>query len=226
MTKATEPRKRHAGAPRSRANDPDRTRADILEVATAHFAREGLSGSRVDEIAEETHTSKRMLYYYFGNKEGLYRAVLERCYGAIRSLEAGMDMEALSPPEALARHVEISFNFHVSNPDFVRLVMVENVHRGEHIAHVPAIGTRAESVIGILTNLLDRGVAEGSFRAGIDPIDLHMTVSALCFYNVSNRYTFSKIFHRDMGAPEAQQARCKSVVDAVLRWVCVPGAAP
>lgn len=206
---------------RSRVNDPERTRADILRVATEHFAQNGLSGARVDEIAEQTHTSKRMLYYYFGSKEGLYRAVLERAYEGIRSYEVAAHLERLPPRAALAMLVERTFDYHNDNPDFVRLVMVENIHRGEHIGHVRGLDTRASSVIGLIGGLLARGVASGEFRRGIDPLDLHMTMSALAFYNVSNRYTFSSVFKHDMADPTINAARRRSVVETVLRLVCV-----
>lgn len=204
---------------RSRTNDPDRTRADILDVAAHHFATHGLSGSRVDEIAEQTHTSKRMLYYYFDSKEGLYRAVLARAYARIRAHEAEIDLEAMKPADALRRLVEITFDHHRRDVDFVRLVMVENIHRGAHIADVEGIEQRAESVIGIINRLLERGQADGSFRSDITALDLHLTITSLAFFNVSNSHTIERIFRYDMG-DEANAAHRRDVCgDIVLRWV-------
>jgi AcrR family transcriptional regulator len=159
-----------------------------------------------------------MIYYYFGSKEGLFRAVLEECYTRIRSIEALLDLEAHAPDQALRRLVQITFDYHNDHPDFVRLVMNENIQKGAHIADVASIKTRNSSVIDMLQKLLDRGVKAGVLRDGIDPVELHMNISALCFYNVSNRYTFSRIFDRDMTSPDFVATRRESVADIILRW--------
>lgn len=202
-----------------RANDPERTRADILDVAASHFATHGFSGSRVDEIAAETNTSKRMIYYYFGSKEGLYREVLGLRYNEIRVLEKASGFEDDDPEVALATLIASTFDYHQSHSDFVRLVMVENIHRGENIGEVPGIHSRAESVLDVLRKLLDRGIAAGLFRTDIDPFQLHMSISALCFYNVSNRHTLSRIFSTDVSAPEMVAIRRQNVIEMVMRWV-------
>jgi AcrR family transcriptional regulator len=203
------------------ARDAERARANILAVATEEFARKGLSGARVDEIAARTHTVKRMIYYYFGSKEGLYRAVLARCYENIRTLESELNTDALPPPEALRQLVRVTFDHHNKQTDFVRLVMNENIHHGEHIAHLAEIKLRNRTVITMLRKLIDRGVAAGDFRRDLDPVELHMSISALSFFNVSNRYTFSQIFGKDMTSPKALLARREIVVDMIERW-CRP----
>jgi len=197
---------------------PDRTRTNILEVATREFAEKGLAGARVDEIAERTHTSKRMIYYYFESKEGLYRAVLEKVYEQIRRIEEGLDVERLEPEAALAELVRATFDWHHEHPDFVRLVMNENIHRGEHIGAMTGIHERRQTIVELLRTVLQRGAKAGVFRSGLDPVDLHMSISALCFYNVSNRHTFSRIFERDMGNAKVAKARREVVVDTILRW--------
>jgi AcrR family transcriptional regulator len=202
----------------SRSNDPDKTRADILKMATAEFSELGYDGARVDGIAERTKTSKRMIYYYFGSKEGLFLAVLEECYTRIRALESLLSLDSYPPDQALRRLVQITFDYHNDHPDFVRLVMNENIQKGIHVASLPSIKTRNKSVIDMLQGLLDRGVAAGVLRQGIDPVELHMNISALCFYNVSNRYTFSRIFDRDMTSPDFIAARRESVAEIILRW--------
>lgn len=194
----------------------DRTRADILAIATEEFADKGFSGARIDEIAERTNTSKRMIYYYFGGKEGLYRSVLEAAYSGIRTTEAVAELDSLSPIEALARLTEITFDYHLHHPEFVRLVMNENIQRGSVIATIDSTRSRNDSVVGMIGRLLERGVAEGVFREGIDPFDLHMTMSALGFYNVSNRYTLGKIFAVDMQAPDMIARRRASVIHTVI----------
>lgn len=198
--------------------DAERARADILAIATEEFASKGLSGARVDEIAARTHTVKRMIYYYFGSKEGLYRAVLARCYERIRTIEVEIDTDALPPDEALRRIVRTTFDYHIEHPDFVRLVMNENIHHGEHIAQLPNIKARNRTAIVMLRKVIDRGVAAGLFRADLDPVELHMSISALSFFPVSNRYTFSHLFGKDMTSAKALQTRREIAVDTIERW--------
>ena len=208
------------GRPREadRAAEAEETRENILNVATREFAEKGLSGARIDEIAEQTQTSKRMIYYYFGSKEGLYRAVIEREYGRIRDAEAELDFEKLSAVEALDQLIARTFDWHFHHPDFVRLVMNENIHFAAHLDDVEGLQERNETVIATLNAILAQGAREGTLRADIDPVDLHMNISALCFYTVSNRYTFGKVFGRDMGAPGLARKRRDQIVDIVLRW--------
>lgn len=205
----------------ARSNDADETRNNILEIAAREFADKGLAGARIDEIAEKTSSSKRMIYYYFGGKEELYRAVLERAYAKIRSREedAAASQGALPAADALRAQIEQTFDYHASNPDFVRLVMNENIHHGEHIGHVPGLKERNRSVIAQLRAIIDKGVAEGAFRNDIDPVDLHMSITALCFYNVSNRYTFNVNFGVDMGAAKALKKRREQVAEIILAWI-------
>ncbi len=192
--------------------------ANILAVATEEFSKKGLSGSRVDEIAERTNTVKRMIYYYFESKEGLYRAVLEQAYESIRSLEASLDLDALAPDDALRELVRATFDYHNTHPEFVRLVMNENIHHGDHIGRLSNIKARKSTVLSMLRKVIDRGVTQKLFRKDLDPVEVHMSISALCFYNVSNRYTFSRIFDKDMTSPKAIKARRDIVVDIVDRW--------
>ena len=220
-------RVRRPSRPKSRVNDADASRADILSAATREFSEKGLSGARVDSIAERTKINKRMIYYYFGSKEGLYRAVLERSYGHIRMSESAVELDALPPMEALRQLVRLTFDYHNMHPDFVRLVMNENIHQAAHIGELASIRTRNRAVIKTLRELLDRGIEAGLFRSDIEPVELHMSISALSFYNVSNRYTFSRIFERDMTSDAALAARREVVVDMILRWVAAtPGKAP
>jgi AcrR family transcriptional regulator len=209
------------GSSEVRSNDADETRNNILEVAAREFADKGLAGARIDEIAEKTNSSKRMIYYYFGGKEELYRAVLERAYALIRSREeeASDQLHELTAEQALRAQVEQTFDYHASNPDFVRLVMNENIHHGEHIGHVPGLKERNRSIIAQLRAIIDKGVAENVFRPDVDPVDLHMSISALCFYNVSNRYTFNANFGVDMGSAEALAKRRAQVAEIILDWV-------
>ena len=202
-----------------RGHAPEMTRQNIVAVATKEFAEKGYSGARVDEIAAHTNTSKRMIYYYFEDKEGLFVAVLEEAYRRIRQIEATLDLAHLEPEEAIRALVGFTFDYQNANEDFIRLVMVENIHQGVHLARSRAIQDLNVSVIDTLRDIYDRGVEAGAFREGIDEIDLHMTISALCFFNVSNRATFSQIFKRNMEAPDMLAKRRETVIDTVIRYL-------
>jgi len=205
--------------PPGRTNDPERTMADILEVATAEFADKGLAGARIDEIAALTRTSKRMIYYYFGSKEGLYLRVLEESYRRIRQIESELRLEDLPPEPALRKLVGFTYDYQLGNPDFVRLVMNENMHRGEFLARSSTIQELNVPVINSVREVYERGVVAKVFRPNLDPVDLHMSISALCFFTVANRHTFSLVFKRDLDSPAAIAARRESIVEMVARHV-------
>lgn len=208
-----------AAPPRQRLRDPDQTRRNILDVALAEFADKGLSGARVDEIAARTATTKRMIYYYFGSKEGLYAAVLEEMYGGIRDAEQALDLETLDPVAAMRKLVETTFDYHAAHPEFVRMVAVENIHSARHLQHAASVAERNDAVIRTLRTLLDRGEKAGAFRARVDAVDLHLLISSFCFYRVSNRHTLQVIFHRDLTAPVHVAAHRAMIVEAVLAWL-------
>jgi AcrR family transcriptional regulator len=200
-------------------NDADRTKADILAVATDEFATKGLSGARVDAIAERTRTSKRMIYYYFGSKEGLYRAVLDQAYANIRSRDSQIEYEAMSPADAIRHMIELTFDYDEDHPQFIRLVNVENIHLGRHIDKLPSIKGRNAGVIRVLGAILARGREKGVFRADVNALDLHMMISAYCFFRVSNRYTFGTVFDLDFSDPATRRRHRKAIVDAILRYL-------
>jgi AcrR family transcriptional regulator len=201
-----------------RYTETEDARFNILDVAAQEFADKGLAGARVDEIAEKINSSKRMIYYYFGGKEQLYRAVLEQAYAKIRARESAANYAKMNAEEALRQYVGHTFDYHAEHPEFVRLVMNENIHYGAHIGAVPGIKERNHSVIATLQDIIDKGVKERRFRKGIDPVELHMLVSALCFYNVSNRYTFAANFGVDMGLPKVAKRRREVVIETILRF--------
>ena len=195
--------------------------ADILEVATREFADKGLAGARIDVIAEAMRTSKRMIYYYFGSKEGLYVAVLEEAYRRMRAIEADLHLEDLPPEEALRRLVAFTVDYQRAHPEFIRLVMTENIHRGEYLQRSSAIQQLNVPAIAGLRSVYERGVAAGVFRPGLDPVDLHMSISALSVFNIANRHTFSLIFQTDFDDPAAVNARRDSIVEMIVRFVRV-----
>ena len=203
----------------SRTNDPEATALNIIEVATQEFASKGLSGARIDEIAALTRTSKRMIYYYFGSKEGLYVRVLEEAYGRIRGIERGLQLDALEPEVAMRVLVGFTFDYQLASPDFIRLVMNENIHKGEFLAQSKQIQQLNLPAISAVTVVYQRGVAAGVFRKDLDPVDLHMSISALCFFNVSNQHTFSLIFKHALDTAEAIATRRANIVEMILRFL-------
>jgi AcrR family transcriptional regulator len=211
-TPLAEPRK-------SRKNNPEKTRENILQEAIVEFVQQGLSGARVDAIAERIHTSKRMIYYYFGSKEQLYVEVLEKLYGDIRTTENRLYLTELPPLEAIRRLVEFTFDHHDRNVDFVRIVCIENIHNAEYVKRSDAIKTMNTTVLDSLGVILRRGAEEGVFRAGLDPLDVHLLMSSFCFYRVSNRHTFGEIFHIDLPDEGIKQRHREMICESVLRYL-------
>ena len=160
-----------------------------------------------------------MIYYYFGSKEGLYAAVIEDAYCRIRDVEQGLELDSLPPVEAMRHLVEATFDYHAANPTFVRLISVENIHDARHIAASPNLAPRNAAVIEMVQQLLDRGVREGVFRVGPDPVEVHLMISSLCFHPVSNRHSWRVLFGVDLQGPEMLARRRLSVVEAVLGFL-------
>ena len=173
----------------------------------------------MDDIAARTRTTKRMIYYYFGGKDGLYAAVLEEAYGGMRDAEGALRLDQLPPVEAMRRLVETTFDHHAANPDFVRLVSGENIEGARTVSASPTIRARNAAVIGAIAGLLERGEEQGVFRAGVDPLDLHLFINGFCFYRVSNRHTLRAIFGEDPTAPGRAEAHRRMVVEAVLGFL-------
>ncbi|WP_127542785.1 TetR/AcrR family transcriptional regulator [Actinoplanes sp. OR16] len=184
-----------------RRRDAERTRAELIEVATEEFAERGYSGARVDEIADRTRTTKRMIYYYFGGKEQLYLAVLERAYAEIRAAERAVDVDHLDPIAAVRKLAEVTFDHHEAHPAFIKLVGVENAQHAKHMNHVAGLVDLNSSAVAVLGGILERGVELGIFRSDVDALDVHMLISSFCFFRVANRHTFGALFDRDLLDP-------------------------
>jgi AcrR family transcriptional regulator len=199
-----------------RQRDAERTRAEILDVATSEFADRGYAGARVDEIAAKTSTTKRMIYYYFGGKEQLYVAVLERAYKRIRGLEQQLDVEHLDPVQAVRELAGLTFDHHEAHPEFIRLVSIENIHRAEHIARSAALSGLANPVLDVLGRILERGWDAGLFRDDVDALDVHQVISAYCVFRTANRHTWRALFGRDMLAPERREHQRRLLGDLVV----------
>ncbi len=220
MREISEAKSNRSGG-RQRQQDPEGTKRNIIDVAMREFADSGLSGARIDEIAAKTSTSKRMIYYYFGDKDGLYLRCLEEAYRVVRSGEVQLDLEHLQPGAALRKLVEFTFDHHNEHPDFIRMVMIENIHHAKYLEMSETIQKANATAIDNLERVYARGVEDGVFRPGLSPIDLHWHISALCFFNVSNRATFSRIFDREMEGAQAQSELRAQVVDMILRYVAL-----
>jgi AcrR family transcriptional regulator len=199
---------------------------DILTEATAEFARHGLAGARVDTIAARTRTSKRMIYYHFGSKEGLYAAVLDHAYRSIRGpSDDDAQLAALPPLQALARFAGTAFDIHVEHPEFVRLVMYENLLDARFLKELPELAQLNRRGLANVSDILARGQADGSLRADLAPMDVYAMLIGQCFHHVSNRASFQVLFGTggaggagDGDAPGARAHRRQMVVDSVLRF--------
>lgn len=202
---------------RSRSEGREAAINQIIDIATQEFVEKGLAGARIDEIAGRS--TKRKIYYYFEGKDELYRAVLERAYRRVRESERTVDITSGNAAEALRRLIEHDVRYHSQHPELVRLVMNENIHRAEHLKQIKDLPDANAAVITTLQGLLARGVAEGVFRADIDPVDLHLNMTALAFYSVSNQFTFAHNFGKDMTSPAAVERRARQVADIILAWV-------
>jgi AcrR family transcriptional regulator len=214
---------RKTGSSRQRwKQDPAGVRANILSVAREEFSANGLSGTRIDDIAAKTATSKRMIYYYFGDKDALYRKVLVEAYREVRAGEEALKTDHLPPVVALRRLTEFTFDHHSRNPDFIRLVMIENIHNAHYLDQLPEIESLNKAAVERLERIYQKGLADGVFRAGIAPLELHWQISALSFFNVSNRATFSGIFGDSLSRPSGQKALKAQIVEMVLRFVLQP----
>jgi AcrR family transcriptional regulator len=207
-----------AEAPARRRN-PDLTREEILDVAVREFARHGLAGARVDEIAAQTRTTKRMIYYYFGGKEQLYIAALERVYSLFRDVEARLDVNDLDPVAAIRQLAQLTLDHHEAHPDFIRLVAIENIHRAENISRSEILRPMNSPVITTTGRILERGYAAGVFRRRVDPVDLHMMISAFCFFRVANQHTFLAAFGRDLVDPASHELHREMVGDMVVSYL-------
>jgi AcrR family transcriptional regulator len=196
--------------------DPERTRQSILASATQEFARYGLGGARVDRIAARAKANKRMLYYYFGDKEGLFLAALEDRYAHIRNAERSLKLEHLDPRDAVRRLVEFTWDYFLEHPEFMTLLNSENLHKGRHVRRSRRVPEMHSHLVALLRDVLHRGEAQRLFRKGIDPVQLYISIAGEGYFYLSNRYTLSRIFERDLMAPRALASRARHIADMVL----------
>jgi AcrR family transcriptional regulator len=199
--------------------NPARNQERILKAATGEFARYGLGGARVDRIAARAGANKRMLYYYYGNKEDLFLAVLEARYAHIRRAELGLHLLDLDPVQGMRRMVEFTWDYYLKHPEFLTLLNSENLHRARHLKRSRDIAAMHSPLIALLRDLLLRGERAGKFRKGVDPVQLYISIAALGYFYLSNRHTLSTIFERDLLAPKNKAERLKHMTELVLGYL-------
>jgi AcrR family transcriptional regulator len=206
----------------TRKNDPEGTKRNILAIATREFAKAGYNGARIDALAAKTAVTKRMIYYYFGGKEQLYIAVLEQEYGRIREAEASLQLDDLDPEAAIRRLTEFTFDYHHANPDFVRLVTIENIHHARHLNKSKTIREVNATIVRTIDGILKRGRKAGVFQSRIRAVDVHLLMSAMCFYQVSNLYTFGTIFEPELSSPTTRRTHRRLVANFIAHELKQP----
>jgi AcrR family transcriptional regulator len=219
------PPSRAARQPKPAVRDADRTRSAILAAATEEFAAHGLGGARVDRIAGHAKTNKRMLYYYFGDKEGLYLAVLEAAYEHIRGEEQKLKLRDLSPEDGMRELCAFTWRYFVAHPEFMSLLNTENLHRARYLRRSTKVRALHSPLVAMLSELLERGCRDGVFRRDVDPVQLYISIAALGYFYLGNAHTLSTIFGRNLLAPRARAERLAHVAELVLRSLA-PGPAP
>jgi len=206
--------------PRPRAvRDAGRTQASILAAATQEFSRYGLGGARVDRIAARARTNKRMLYYYFGNKETLFLAVLESAYARIRAAEKALSLLDVEPVESVRRLVEFTWNYYLAHPEFLTLLNSENLHRARHLKRSREVRAMNSPLIETLAEVLDRGRRSGDFRGGVDALQLYISIAALSYFYLGNNHTLSAVFGRDLASGEARRERLTHMTEVILGYL-------
>lgn len=201
-----------------RTRDAERTRAEILEAATAEFADVGLGGARMDGIAERAKVNKRLLYYYFNSKDKLFSAVLEAAYARIREAEQALRLDDMPPATALRRMVEFTWNYYLDHPEFLTLLNSENLHKARHLQASDRIREMNSPVIQTLGRILERGRADGVFRGGIDPLQLYISIASLAYFYLSNNHTLAAVFGRSLATKRAMEERLSHITEVVLGY--------
>ena len=202
-----------------RQRDADRSQTTILAAARDEFAEHGLGGARMDRIAERAGLNKRLIYYYFEDKDRLFQAVLEQAYLQIREEERKLNLLGLKPAEALRRLVEFTWNYYLAHPEFLSLLNSENLQAARHLQDSDQARELNSPLIATLGEILERGRKEGSFRGGVDPLQLYVSIAGLSYFYLSNHHTLSAIFGRDLMTVRAKSERLNHMCDVILGYV-------
>ena len=202
--------------------DPERTRAKILEAATDDFTKHGLGGARVDRIAKRAGTNERMLYYYFVSKEQLFLTVLESVYIRLAEAEKALDLDHLEPVEAVKKLIEFIWSYYIEHPEFISLINSENLHQAKYLKKSRKLAQLVSPVQDNIRVILQRGQEAGIFRGGIDPAEVYITLVALNYYYLSNRFTLSTVLARDLMSPVSQERHLAHATEVVLNYLLKP----
>jgi AcrR family transcriptional regulator len=202
-----------------RVRDADRSQNTILAAARDEFAEFGLGGARVDRIAERAGLNKRLIYYYFEDKEKLFQAVLEQAYRDIREQEMQLHLLDMEPVAAVRRLVEFTWNYYLAHPEFMTLLNSANLHKARHLAESRRARELNSPLVETLAGVLERGRREGSFRGGVDPVQLYVSIAGLAYFYLSNSHTLSAIFGRDLMSPKARNERLSHMTDVILGYL-------
>jgi TetR/AcrR family transcriptional regulator len=222
MTLAETAKSKRTGKGKARlepVRDAERTQQAILAAAEEEFASKGLAGARVDVIAEQAGANKRMLYYYFGSKDDLYLAVLERAYGKMREAERELNLTDLDPLDAIRRLVEFKFDYCLKNPTIIPLLAGENMHGAKYLKRSRKLRDMHRMLVDIISKVLTEGEKKGEIKPGIDPLHLYISISALSYLYFSNSATLSVAFGRQLSSSAEQNMRREHCVDVILSYV-------
>ncbi len=204
--------------------DPDKTKIRIMAAATAEFAKMGLGGARVDVIAARAKVQKRMMYHYFGNKETLYRTVLEEAYSKFRAAEAALEIDNDPPLQALKRLMEFTWNYYLENPEFISLVSTENLHKAKYLKKSPRLELLNKDFVKRMELLLSRGVKAGVFRPHLDAVQVLIALAGLAYHYLTNQHTGEIVYGRSLMTIEARQARLSFNIEVITHALCQPEA--
>lgn len=195
------------------------TRDNILKAAIKVFARYGYEGGSVEKISKAAKSFDRMIYYYFGSKEGLFIEVLEEIYRRMNDAETTLDIRLETPVEALKAVVRFVSQYYRKHPEFVTLLNTENLHKGKHISKSMRAREYSSPAVSVIEQVLAAGVASQEFRADLRARDLYLLIASMGYFYQSNRYTLSAFLGEDIDQPEAVAHWDEFMIDTVLRTV-------
>ena len=208
-----------AATPQERQRDAGRSQGVLLAAARDEFAEFGLGGARMDRIATRAGLNKRLIYYYFADKEKLFQSVLEQAYHDIREEEKKLELRAHKPADAIRLLVEFTWNYYLEHPEFLTLLSSANLHKARHLQESERIRAMNSPLVQTLGDILEQGRSEGIFRGGVDAVQLYVSIAALAYFYLSNNYTLSAIFGRDLMTPRARNERLSHICDVILGYV-------
>jgi TetR/AcrR family transcriptional regulator len=201
------------------ARDSLATKARILDAATREFALRGYDGARVGAVVKRARCNINLVYHYFGNKEKLFIAVMERAYANIRSHHKDMELRNAPPEDAMRGLIMSTFRMFVDFPETIGLLVSENIHRARHIKNSKLIISMYDALLEFIRELLDRGVAKGVFRPGVDATELFISINAEGYFYLSNHHTLGVILHQDLMTEDRLRQRESFITDVIMGFL-------